>query len=186
MKIVNSAYMSQGQAVPSKIYRPPKNNYILMYLFSINTHTFTYPALPKAISCKQYYSWPMMFSLSLFSKKTWRQWRTCISWARDCVNINWGLELLEHTTYGAYNSVVTVHVQNDALATRCEPSLYYKKKNKARSRHSLERQQKLNTSNKSRERHKNFMIDFFWTNKIFSYRISVQICTSAFKFQCKL
>ncbi|KAG2612519.1 hypothetical protein PVAP13_4KG295810 [Panicum virgatum] len=130
MKIVNSAYMSQGQAVPSKIYRPPKNNYVLMYLFSINTHTFTYPALPKAISCKKYYSWPMMFSLSLFSKKTWRQWRTCISWARDCVNINWGLELLEHTTYGAYNSVVTVHVQNDAPATRCEPSLYYKKKNK--------------------------------------------------------
>jgi len=128
MKIVNSAYMSQGQAVPSKIYRPPKNNYVLMYLFSINTHTFTYPALPKAISCKQYYSWPMMFSLSLFSKKTWRQWRTCISWARDCVNINWGLELLEHTTYGAYNSVVTVHVQNDAPATRCELSLYYKKK----------------------------------------------------------
>jgi len=64
--------------------------------------------------------------------KTWRQWRTCISWARDCVNINWGLELLEHTTYGAYNSVVTVHVQNDAPATRCELSLYYKK-NKARS-----------------------------------------------------
>jgi len=59
---------------------------------------------------------------------TWRQWRTCISWARDCVNINWGLELLEHTTYGAYNSVVTVHVQNDAPATRCELSLYYKKK----------------------------------------------------------
>ena len=75
-----------------------------------------YPALPKAISCKQYYSWPMMFSLSLFSKKTWRQWRTCISWARDCVNINWGLELLEHTTYGAYNSVGIPHPL-DALAT---------------------------------------------------------------------
>ena len=116
MKIVNSAYMSQGQAVPSKIYRPPKNNYVLMYLFSINTHTFTYPALPKAISCKQYYSWPMMFSLSLFSKKTWRQCRTCISWARGCVNINWGLELLEHTRYAAYNSVGIPHPLG-ALAT---------------------------------------------------------------------
>jgi len=48
--------------------------------------------------------------------KTWRQWRTCISWARDCVNINWGLELLEHTTYGAYNSVDIPHPL-DALAT---------------------------------------------------------------------
>jgi len=117
MKIVNSAYMSQGQAVPSKIYRPPKNNeYVLMYLFSINTHTFTYQALPKAISCKQYYSWPMMFSLYLFSKKTWRQWRTCVSWARGCVNINWGLELLEHTRYAAYNSVGIPHPLG-ALAT---------------------------------------------------------------------
>ena len=66
MKIVDSAYMSQGQAVPTKMYHPPKNNYVLMYLFSINTHTFTYPALPKAISCKQYYLWVMANDVLLF------------------------------------------------------------------------------------------------------------------------
>ena len=33
-----------------------------------------------------------------------------------CVNINWGLELLEHTRYAAYNSVGIPHPL-DALAT---------------------------------------------------------------------
>jgi len=208
MKIVNSAYMSQGQAVPTKMYHPPKNNYVLMYLFSINTHTFTYQALPKAISCKQYYLWVMANDVLLFF--VFKEDMAAVSdlhfLGSRLLNINWGLELLEHTRYAAYHSVgiphprgvlattpkamettyeihvrskpciiqhsqaiyhsccfssthrmapqhpyasflsipnhdhhlpninrcntVTVHLQNDAPATRCDPSLYYKKKGK--------------------------------------------------------
>jgi len=118
MKIVNSAYMSQGQAVPSNIYRPPKNNYVLMYLFSINTHTFTYQALPKAISCKQYYLWVMANDVLLFF--VFKEDMAAVSdlhfLGSRLLNINWGLELLEHTRYAAYNSVGIPHPLG-ALAT---------------------------------------------------------------------
>ena len=206
MKIVNSAYMSQGHAVPSKIYHPTKNNYVPMYLFSINTHTFTCQTFPKTISCKQYYSWPMVFSLSLFTKKTWRQWRTCVSWAVAAwtstgawnylntlrmvlttvlvfpiilmlllqhlrpwkppmkIHVHSKQCIIQHSQaiyhsccslsthcmapphrYASFPSIpnhdhhltkinrcntVTAHVQNDAPATRCELSLYYKKNKK--------------------------------------------------------
>ena len=100
----------------------------------------------------------------------------------------------------------TMLQQQDVL-----PVFITKKNNKARSWHSPEHQQKIQASvifsylfqesskliiyiykftcpvgSKSREKPRNFMIEFFWINKIFSYRISLPICTSAFKFQCKL